>query len=348
MKFLDRNSSETMSKTTPEGYPLSDWLLLIAAIVVFTAAIFFNSLILVILRRKQLKTTTFRFIAHQTVTEILYCVISLISHFICWSYIVESWWSMSVVCALVNVSRDLSLAVSTFLVSVISYDRYRKLYRPLSGEINTKLWTSVTWLLAFGMTSLSAINKGSFIFFKDQMFTCKMIIKLDYEYFAGGYHVMLFWSLTNIVPLIITAFFYYKVIVGRRERKRRKRKKSMENYNKQEVIKEKRGTTQMLIVLIAWHFIVALPVCILAWIKVLLQTLDIRNRCAQEYVMPPEMIVFTGLYFLGSIVVNPFIILYYNPDCKQEAYKLLKVKCLVESNAQSFDLRPSDGSSGIA
>ena len=315
------------------GYPILDWLLLITAIVVFIVAIFLNSLILCILYRRRLKSTTFLLIANQTVSEILYCAVNLSSFWFCSAYIVNFSLIMSILCALINAIRDSTLKVSIFSMSVIAYERYRILYRPLSSALNTLLLIKITWILGISLSILGNISKGSFVFFSKVMYTCKIIFKVDIPYFTRGYNFIIMFTITNILPLVITAFFYYKVIRKRRKRKLSKRRKSVNSYrnrNKQ-LTRNKRKTTEMLIALIAWYFIISVPIYVISMVKVLLQTKDIRHRCAQDYELPPDVLMFSVLFFIGSILVNPFIILYYNPDCKQEAYRILKLNNFVKS-----------------
>ena len=314
-----------------ESYSITEWIVMIVFVAVFVVAIFLNSLILHILRRKQMKTTTFKFIANQTVSEILYCVISLTTNWFCWASLVQSSSLFSVLCVLLNTMRDSTLVVSTFSMTVIAYERYRKLYQPLSSELNTKLWIAIIWILSISLSMMGSVNKSNLLVFgKKDLFSCKVIFKIDsLSFFTHGYSIFIVITICNIIPLIITAYFYYKVIRNIRQRKLIGR--TVAETRDVQLKKNKRKTTEMLIALTALYFIVSLPIYCILLFKILFRSMEFYNRCTENFKIPIEAYVFFGLFFLGIILINPFIILYYNSDFKNEAFMILKLNKFVKS-----------------
>ena len=309
---------------SPEAYSATDWLLHAIYMLICLLAIGLHSLILRVLHRKQLNTTTFRLIANQTVSEILYCVLVISSQWFCWSYLVKHFPVLSVLCGVLSTIRNATLYVSTFSMVVIAYDRYKKLYRPLSSQMSPSLWIGLTWVIAIAFSILNNINRGLIILFNEKMmYSCKIIFKIDLQFFTRGHHFMLVFTFCNIIPLFITGFFYYKVIRKVRERKIIGNSTSAKT---EQMNKNKRRTTDMLIALVTCYFIITIPVYAIMFVRSFFVKMEESDIC-NEHKKPAVWAYFIAWVFcLGSILVNPFIILYYNPDFKQEMIRILHLE----------------------
>ena len=313
-----------------KSYLISEWVIQIVFSVIFVVAMLLNVLILHILRQKQMKTTTFKLIANQTVSEILYCVLNLTINWFCWASLVQSSAVFAGLCVILHTTRDSTLVVSILSMALIAYERYRKLYQPFSSELKTKLWIAVIWIFSIGMTTIVSINRISLLVFgKKTLFSCKIIFKIDSLFFNRGYHILIAFTLCDLIPLIMTAFFYYKVIKNIRQRKLVGR--TVAEERDVQLRKNKRKTTQMLIALTVWNFIVSVPIYGIVVIKILFFSNDFENRCTNDYKITTASYIFARLFFLGSIMINPFIIFYYNSDFKFEAYRILKLKKFANS-----------------
>ena len=141
-------------------YNLSEWLYYTFFLLVYVVTIVPNGLVLIVLRRKQLKSTTFELIANQTVSEIMFCLVSIGCYVFCTKGLVDYSKSMLTLCHLINTVKDGNQIMTTFSILVIAYDRYRKLYRPLSAELNTRGLITVMWLVATGLLGLLQHKQG--------------------------------------------------------------------------------------------------------------------------------------------------------------------------------------------
>lgn len=306
-----------------ERYAATDWIVFIALCIFFVLSIFLNALVFHIIRLKNLKTMTFKLIANQTLSEILYCALSLSIYFFCSDPVVRYSRVLAIHCAFVSGIKDSMLSVSVFSMVVIAYERYRKLYRPMSSELNFKLWISMIWLLAMGFSPINIINNGYTIFFrKNGLFGCMVILSIDSTFFARGYNLFVTFTLINILSLVITAFLYYKVIVKVRQRKLVGNTAAEDQSEK--LKKNKRRTMEMLTTLIAWYFIFSLPIYGIVVFGYITESMTADQRCTEDFKYGAATVLSFTLFCFGSIFVNPLIIFYYNPDFKFEAFRILR------------------------
>jgi hypothetical protein len=161
-------------------------------------------------------------------------------------------------------------------------------------------------------------------FNKNQLIGCRIAIKTDLTFFRRGYNFFINFTLCNIIPLVLTAFFYYKVVKKVKERKVIGGQVSEERQT--ELKKNKRKTTEMLIALVTWYFIISVPFYLMGLIKIFFLPKKLENRCTEDYVFPIETYAIAGVFLVGCVLINPFIIFHYNPDFKLEAYRVLRMK----------------------
>lgn len=313
---------------TSKGYSSSDWALHALYVVICVFAICLHSLILQVLHHKQPKTTTFRLIANQTVSEILYCVLVVSNQWFCWSYLVNFSPLLSILCGVLSTIRNSTLYVSTFSMVVIAYDRHQKLYRPLSSELNASLWIGLTWISGIAFAVLNNINRGNIILFaEDMIYSCKITFKSDSLFFTRGYNYMLVFTFCNVGPLLVTGFLYYKVI--RKVRQRKIIGNSLSVAKSQQMTKSKRRTTEMLIALVTCYFIITIPVYIIMFIRSFVSKMDESDICDERKKPSAGAYFIAWTFCLGSILVNPFIIFYYNPDFKREVIRILRLERVI-------------------
>jgi len=134
--------------------------------------------------------------------------------------------------------------------------------------------------------------------------------------------------LSGIIPLIITAFFYFKVIKKIRERKIIGNTNITDKARK--LRKNKRKTVEMLLAIVIWYFLITTPYYSFIFVEVFVQNLDTSSVCKDEKPFPIHKFIILGLFYLGSLCINPFIICWYNPDFKGEVTRLLNLQRFIK------------------
>ena len=305
-----------------QGYPTTEWIYFIIVFSTFSILIFLNVIILRIIRRTRLTTPTYKLIANQTVSEILYCILAISRCLICWSRLVNDWPHFSILCGLTYTLSDCSLYESVFSMLIIAYERYRKLYRPLSLNLNLKLWIAITWITALVLASFNNVSRRNVLFFDQKsILGCKVIFETDLDFFGKRFNFLIVFTLCFVLPLLATSFFYYKVIRRILERKQIGTNVSDERH--ESFCKKKRNTIKMLVVILLFYFLFAMPIYIYAIVRAFLQNFNAAMICDPNKITSFEFHVIAGFFYLGSICINPFVIFYYNPDFRRELFRIL-------------------------
>ena len=309
----------------------------------FTSAIFLNALILSILHRKQLKTPTFKLIANQTVSEIVFSSLAISRSWFCSAFAVNQSTVLSMFCGTIISVNDSTLYVSVFLMVAIAYERYRKLYRPMSSELNCKLWIAIIWVLAIFFSLFNNVDRRNILLFNENViFSCKVTFKSDLQFFRRGYNYAIVFVFCNIIPLLTTAFFYYKVIAKVRMRKLIGNTVNTDKGEK--LAKGKRKTIQMCIAIVIWYFTITIPYYIFIFVEIFIQKVDPQLECSHDKTQSIASFIILGFFYLGSLCVNPFIICYYNPDFRQEVCSIFHLERFMKIKAdelQTFETTSS-------
>ena len=314
------------------SYPIFEWLFYMFFMLTFFAAIFLNSIILNILHRKQLNTTTFKLIANQTASEIVFSVLAISRSWFCASFSVNYSPVLSVLCGIIISVNDSTLYVSAFSMLVIAYERYRKLYRPLSSELNTKRWIISIWMSAIGLSLFNNIGRRNILLFSDKIiFSCKVMFPTNAKFFTQGYNYLIIFIVCNIIPLLLTAVLYFLVIKKLRERKLIGNMVTTEKQEK--MSKNKRKTVKMLLAIVIWYFLITIPYYVFIFVEIFIQRIDPKTACSRPKMASLQSFLILGFFYLGSLCVNPFIICYFNPDFRQEVCRLFNLEKFMKTKA---------------
>ncbi len=293
--------------------------------IIFVFGIASNLFILDVIHRKQLKTTTYKLIANQVFSDVLFSIIAISRSLFCAHFMVSSGIFFNICCGVTNLVKLSTIHVSVLSMILISYERYRKLYKPFSNEIKINLWIFVIWLTALLLALLQTVQKPSEILFgKKYLFNCKIIFPLNSDSFIIRYGFIIYFIFILIIPVMKTSYFYYKVIKKLRQRNLIKKRIQVNNIENSK--HQKRNTIKMLLAIVIWYFLISTPVYLYVFLQKYIFKFDLYSYCDPNKQIPIRLYILMGIYVSGCICVNPFIICYYNCDFRDEAILFLKFK----------------------
>ncbi len=324
------------------NYSISEWISYVVLIITFVFGIASNLFILDVIHRKQLTTTTYKLIENQVFSDALFSIIAISRSLFCAHFMVSSGIFFKICCSATTLVKLSTIHVSVLSMILISYERYRKLYKPFSNEIKINLWIFVIWLTALLLALLQIVQKPSEIFFgKKYLFNCEIIFPLDSDSFIIRYGLIIYFIFILIIPVMTTSYFYYKVIKKLRQinlTKKRIQANNIENFEHQ-----KRNTIKMLLSIVIWYFLISTPLNLYIFVQKYIFKFDLLSYCDPNKQIPIRLFILMGIYVFGCICVNPFIICYYNSDFRDEAILFLKIN-KININVRKNDTQISDTS----
>ena len=89
----------------------------------------------------------------------------------------------------------------------------------------------------------------------------------------------------------------------------------------EKLTKNKRKTVRMLLAIVIWYFIITIPYYVFIFVEIFILKIDAKTDCKRGKTSVQTFVIL-GLFYLGSLCVNPFIICYYNPDFRQEVIRI--------------------------
>jgi len=205
------------------NYAWTEWASFIVILLLGAFTAIGNSFILYVIWKHKLRSTTFKLVASQAVSDLMYGLI--------WAFL------MKVVCAtaVIGLPGGLlaceilsTLALSTFFVSVltmmaIAIERYLKLVQPLASPRSPWIPILLTWVLGLTLAFLGMFNLRTYEFF-----TPTLLVELSCRTAFADYATPFIRHYVSnvalhvagyIFPVCITAVAYYKIlkIVKKRE-----------------------------------------------------------------------------------------------------------------------------------
>ena len=120
------------------------------------------------------------------------------------------------------------------------------------------------------------------------------------------------------------AFFNYKVIAKVRARKLVGKTVNLQRGD--QLNRTKRKSSGMLIGLVTGYFVTTIPYFIYVFVDVVLLKTNLALKCGNPDYKPVLVFNIASIYYTGSVVVNPIIIFYFNPDFRQELFRIFRFK----------------------
>ncbi|XP_054167152.1 G-protein coupled receptor 83-like [Oppia nitens] len=299
-----------------------EWMCYTFSIVIFLMAILFNTVILNMIVKKGLKTTTYQLIINQIVAELVFSVLAISRSIICNVYLVNrSPVFLAYGCGVLISVNDSTLYVSAFSMIAIAYERYRKIYRPMSSELRIRQWIVSIWSLAIGLSLFNNINRQNIIFFGTNLiYRCRVLFNTDITFFEKRYNYAVVFSVCCVGTLITTAYLYYRVI--QKIRDRQLVGNTVIARRAETLIKNKRRTIDMLLGIVIWYVTVTTPYYLFIFYETFIKMVDPREDCRREESASIYKFLFIGFFYFGSLCVNPILICWYNHDFRNEIWRI--------------------------
>ncbi|XP_054167140.1 G-protein coupled receptor 83-like [Oppia nitens] len=281
--------------------------------------------------KKGLKSTTYRLIINQTVSEIVFSVLAISRSVICNGFLIKDLpVFLGYSCGTLISVNDSTLYVSGFSMLVIAYERYRKIYRPMSSELQLQQWIAGIWLLAIGLSLFNNINRQNMIFFnKHVIYRCQVLFDTDITFFRKRYNYAVVFSVCCVITLVTIAYLYYRVI--QKVRDRQLVGNTVMARRAETLIKNKRRTIDMLLAIVIMYSIVTTPYYLFIFNETFIRKVDPREDCRREESASIYKFIFLGFFYFGSLCVNPFIICWYNHDFRNEICRKFGLQTVLQS-----------------
>lgn len=299
------------------SYSSMEWMLFSAYLVSALFAIVGNGLIIHLIRVTKKTSNTFQLIVNQCCSDA-----------ICGSIYMSLWFFCSTNCiksgngfGLFNCECVLLIKVATFFVSiytmtVISVDRYVKLYYPHSRGLKARISIPLTWFAGI-LTALfcNPHFQVAEFFTPGRLIGCRVALPFDLGFLKKHYNFGIVLLLVGSAFGIIS-FSYYKVI---RKIYSRQTLGLRNDAKLKQMEDKKRNTILMLIVMVVSSYTLCGPLFVVLgtdyWFIQLLPAV-----CNENTIQPVWYLI---IYFtcVSSTSVNPFIFFYFNREFR---YKLLE------------------------
>ncbi|XP_023331687.1 gonadotropin-releasing hormone II receptor [Eurytemora carolleeae] len=127
-----------------------------------------------------------------------------------------SWWADDVTCRLVVFARIIGFYLSSFILIIVSYDRFNAIVRPISNRLKTKLIKNLL-IASYIMAPLCALPQ-IFRFSKkphpslNDYYQCTTIGNYETEEMDLAYF-MYFFTMSWLLPLTVMVYCYIRIIM---------------------------------------------------------------------------------------------------------------------------------------